>query len=357
MEYSTLELNLILADSFSQLTYRQKRELALSLDKNTEDSAKYAQRLIKTLGGGVYNKLREKICDEIARKNIVEKLEGKGIACVTVFSSGYPEPLANIPVPPLVLYCKGNVKLLKTRCFSVVGSRRTLAQGLALCKRVSEELTSCFTVVTGVACGADSAAAEGAFKSGKLICVLPYGHDIAEKAGNAHFIKNVAKNALVISEFPPETTPQRYLYLVRNRIIAGISDGVLVASAAKQSGALITANYAAEYGREVFTFPYSVGVVSGEGCNGLIKNGANLCENVLDIFACFGLEYNSEKEQSLTPDEQAVMNLLKEQGEAHVQAIANALDKRAFEITTVCSALEIKGLAVKTGGNKYAPTK
>lgn len=357
MEYTTGELNLIMADGITQLTYRQKRALALSLDKNGADGAKYAQNLIKTLGGGVYNKLREKLCDETERRKIVEKLDGRGIVCVTLFSRDYPVPLANIPVPPLVLYCKGNVNLLNTRCFSVVGSRRSLAQSLSVCKKITEELASRFTVVTGVACGADAAAAEGALKSGKLICVLPYGHDYAERVGNANFIRAVAKNALVISEFPPETTPQKYLYPVRNRIIAGISEGVLVASAAAKSGALITANYAAEYGREVFAFPYSLGVASGEGCNGLIKNGASLCENVLDIFGCFGLEYKSEKEQPLTKDEQAVLNILKELGEAHVQIIANALSKRAFEITPVCSSLEIKGLIVKTGGNKYAPTR
>lgn len=352
MNYSQREEFLIAADSFDGLTYRQRRTLVLSMDQNNGD--KYSAELIKTLGGGVYNKLRDCLGDADYRGGVLSRLEKKGIRCMTVGSANYPEQLAAIPVPPTVLYCKGNTGLLKDACFCVVGSRHTLPSVLAACRNVAAELTSRFTVVTGIADGADTAALTGAVKSGKVICVLPYGHDYAGRAGNAQLLQKVADTGLMISEYPPQTAPQRYLYAVRNRVMAGLSKGVLVVSAAKRSGALSTAGYAADYGREVFAFPYFPGVTSGEGCNGLIKNGAYLCENVLDIFSCFGLEYIAEKKEELTQDERTVLEFLKERGEAHIQAIADAAGKKPFQMTIVLSSLEIKGMIAKTGGNRYA---
>lgn len=357
MEYTSKETDLIVADSFAELTNKQKRMFLHSVGVCCENGTKYSAELIKTLGDGVYNKMRADFFSADYRAKVTARLDKKGLICVTRFSEVYPESLANIPLPPLVLYCKGNTALLSSRCFGIVGSRRTQTASLAACRKISEELTARLTVVTGVADGADSAAAEGAVKSGALICVLPYGYDYVKRSSNYRLLKKAEERGLLVTEFPPQISPQRFLYLVRNRIIAGLCEGVLVVSAAKRSGALNTAGYAADYGREVFAFPYSLGVASGEGCNGLIKNGAYLCENVLDIFSCFGLEYNSEKQQELTPEEETVLGCIKELGEAHVQIIANSSGLKPFMVTAVCSSLEIKGLIVKAGGNKYAPVK
>lgn len=355
MNYSDEQINLIIADGFTELNYRQKKLLVCACDINSPDREKSERELIKNFGDGVYNKLRTACVDPGRRGKVLSRLDKKGITCVTLNGADYPEQLANIPVPPLVLYCKGNLSLLKKQCFAVVGSRRTLNVALAACRAVAEELSSEFAVVTGVADGADGAAAEGALTTGNVICVIPNGHDFYYPVGNANLIKRVEERGLVVSEFPPEVAPQKYFFAVRNRIIAGLSRGVLVVSAAKKSGALITAGYAADYGREVFAFPYFPGVTSGEGCNSLIKNGAALCENVLDIFSCFGLEYKSAARAALTDDESAVLNYLKENGEAHLQKIADALGKKPFQVSAVCASLEIKGLAAATGGNRYAP--
>ncbi|MGN0817355.1 MAG: DNA-processing protein DprA [Candidatus Coproplasma sp.] len=354
--YTQEEINLIVADSFIELNYRQKKLLICACG-HLPERQKYERELIKTLDVGVYNKLRTDYLSPDFRAKILNKLDKKGILCVTLKSGNYPELLSHIPVPPLVLYCKGRAELLTKPCFAVVGSRRTPSPSLAACTSIAQELCAKFAVVSGVADGADRAAIEGALKSGNIICVLPNGHDHYYPAGNADVIRRVEKEGLTISEFPPEVAPQKYFFTVRNRIIAGLSRGVLVVSAPKRSGALITAGYAADYGREVFAFPYSLGVASGEGCNGLIKNGAALCENVLDIFSCFGLEYNSAAEIALSEDEKAVLNYLKENGEAHLQSIANSLGKKIFQISAVCASLEIKGLAAAIGGNRYAPVK
>ena len=312
----------------------------------------YEQLLIKSLGGGVYNKIKALFRDGNYRLGVLEKLGKRGIKCVALGSSGYPALLAKTPAPPLVLYCTGRIELLKTDCFAIVGSRRTPAATLAACKKIAGELSSCMTVVTGIADGADSAAMRGALTTGNLICVLPGGHDCILPSANAGLLKEAEGKGLVISEWPPHTPVLRYMYTVRNRIIAGLSRGVLVAAAPKKSGALITASYAADYGRDVFAFPHSLGISSGEGSNEIIKNGAALCQNVLDILSAFGLEYKTE-EKTLTPQEESVITFLRQNGRSHIQAIASAAGLKVFQAVTILSSLEIKGLAARCGGNMY----
>lgn len=352
MSYSLDERNVIIADSLEGLTYTQKRAFLCAADEKHPQHIKYADLLIKSLGGGVYNKLKALFCDRDYRNGVARGLSSRGITCVTIKSPDYPELLKNTPAPPLVLYCKGRAELLRGDCFAVVGSRRTPAGTLAACKKISGELAQKFTVVTGIADGADTAAIQGAVGSGNIICVLPGGHDYIYNSSNAALIKEVEQKGLTISEWSPKTPVQKFMYSVRNRIIAGLARGVLVVSAPKKSGALITAGYAADYGREVFAFPHSLGVSSGEGCNNLIKNGAMLCQNVLDILSDFGLEYKSEN-IPLTAAEQKVLDCLRNSGSAHIQAIARAAGIKVFEAVTILSSLEIKGLVARSGGNTY----
>ena len=310
---------------------------------------------VKTLPSGVYNIVKDKLGDKAFRAKVLENLENKGIVCVTVKSDCYPESLKNIDEPPAVLYCKGNIELLKSNCFSVVGSRKSTAGAIAQCKKISEELTHAFTVVTGMADGADSAAVEGALPSGKIISVLANGFDYRYPAINSGLIERVEKSGLLISEYPPHIPPLRYYFPYRNRLIAGLSRGTLVVSAGIKSGALITANYALEYGREVFAFPYNTGIVSGAGCNDLIKNGAYLTENILDIFKVFGLDLEkSEKCTDLSEIERAVLEQIKITGEGFLPVIAENLNKFTYQLIPVAASLEIKGLITRLGGNRYA---
>lgn len=243
--------------------------------------------------------------------------------------------------------------MLSGALFGIVGSRKTTEKVCAQCIKISSQLSEKLTIVTGVADGADSAAAQGALPSGNIICVLPCGHG-ANCAGSVKTLKEVERQGLTISEFPPETPALRYTFLLRNRIIAGLCKGVLVVSAAEKSGALNTAGYAADYSRDVFAFPYGLGIPSGKGCNALIKKGAALCDSADDILSALGLALSSDCEIELDTDEQNLVNFLKEEGETHVDKLAFALNKRQFEINALCASLEIKGLVVKTGGNKYA---
>jgi DNA processing protein len=167
----------------------------------------------------------------------------------------------------------------------------------------------------------------------------------------------VEERGLIISEYQPQVKPLRYYFSMRNRIIAGLSKGTLVVSAAKKSGALITANYALDYGRDVFAFPYNVGVTTGEGCNALIKKGAALAEGAQDILQNYGIEDVEEESIILTEEEDKLLTFLRDEGESHLEMMARAIEKKSFQILPICSSLEIKGLIVKTGGNKYTAVK
>lgn len=344
MNYTEEEQNLIVLSGIEELSVRDRLNLA----------SEEFQNLIKTSSSGVYNIVKAKLKDETYRARLLEDLEKKGVECVTFVSPGYPENLKHIDDPPAVLYCKGNANLLKSNCFSVVGSRRSTANAVALCRQICGELTEAFTVVTGIAEGADSAAVEGALPSGKIISVLANGFDYCYPAANRGLIERVAKEGLLISEYPPHIPPRKYNFPLRNRIIAGLSRGTLVVSAGNKSGALITAEYALEYGREVFAFPYFVGVTSGEGCNEIIKNGAHLTRNILDILEEFGLDLKKSKPKfTLSDTEAAVLEQIKFAGEAFLPAIAEKLNLLPYQLIPVITKLEIKGLITRLGGNRY----
>ena len=358
MTYTDSELDVITADSLNELTYQNKKLLLASESNENGEAQKYADALIKTVGVGVYNKIKEKFRDETYRREILKGLDKAKVGCVTINSRGYPPLLKEIDYPPLVLYYRGNAELLNGELFAVVGSRRTTRQMLEACGRICGELSKKLTLVTGVADGADSAVISSGLKSGKIICVIPGGHS-SFTPSNPNLISEVEKVGLVISECPPTEPALRHTFVLRNRIIAGMSKGTLVVSAPLKSGALSTASFATDYSREVFAFPYGLGVFSGEGCNDLIKNGAYLCENSDDILSVLGyrIDKKDEKQPDLSPEESAVLTALKEEGELHAERIAGIIGKRLTEVLTVCTMLEIKGLIVRTGGNKFSALK
>ncbi len=346
MNYTKTEEDIIVLSAIDELNEKQLCRLVCQNKQNF---------LIKTAPQGVYNIVKGKLYSEAFRAEVFENLSRKGIECVTYLSPDYPESLKNIDEPPAVLYCRGNRSLLKSSCFSVVGSRNCPSASVALCKKLSGQITQAFTVVTGMAEGADSAAAEGALPSGKIISVLANGFDRFYPATNRALIESVADKGLLISEYPPHILPLKRNFPYRNRIIAGLSRGTLVVSAGAKSGALITADYALNYGREVFAVPYNAGSVSGAGCNKLIKEGAHLAENILDIFEVFGLDLNKpERAISLTDDENAVLEQIKILGEAFLPVVAKNLNKQPYQLLPIISSLEIKGLIAKLGGNRYA---
>jgi DNA processing protein len=324
------------------------------LQTSEPDFAKLSKETIKTSLNGVYNKVKALFASPDYRAELIARYEKEGIFCVTYFSDDYPQRLREIPVPPLVLYGKGKRALLREKFFCVVGSRHTSPYGTKQATSIAKDLCDHFAVITGIADGADSAVLEGAIPSGKAVCVLAGGFNEIHPATSVALVKEVEKNGLVLTEHLPETKPLGWMFPVRNRILAGIAEGTLVVSAGRKSGALITAGYCLEYGRELFAFPYNIQVESGVGCNDLIKKGAYLTENILDIGQVFGLNLNRKENVLLSPVEKKILAYLKEQGEAHVNQLAKYLNCQPFELSPYLAALEVKNCVARLGSNRWA---
>ena len=286
----------------------------------------------------------------------LRRLEARGIFAVTGASERYPASLRVLAEPPLVLFCRGRAELLSERRFCIVGSRLIPAWAQTAGKRIAEDLTSRFAIVTGIAEGGDRAAIDGALPSGRLISVLPCGLDVDYPASHAALKREIAKRGLLVSEYPLGTRAQKFSFHARNRLLAGLSEGVLILSAGEKSGTLITADRALACGREVFALPHNAGAAQGAGCNELIKQGAFLCTDAGDIFSAFGMQWTKRSPVQLTQPEQDMLRALSEAGEQHAAALASAAGVPLWEAQATLASLELKGLAVRTGGNQYAAT-
>lgn len=304
------------------------------------------------IAGEKYSTARE--AREKEADTFLSSMEEQNSFAVTLLSEDYPESLKAISLPPLVLYGRGKRELLSRRKFCIVGSRITPPWAEKLGKAISAELAEKFVIVTGLAEGGDLAAIEGALSSGNLISVLPCGLDECYPAAHVSVKDRIVRAGLVLTELPFGESAKKYSFHARNRILAGLAEGVLVLSAAMRSGALITAGCALDFGRDVFALPHNVGVLSGEGCNDLIRKGAYLATGAEDILSVYGMAPAESVAVDLKEDEKKVLAILRESGEAHLAEIAKRADLLIHEASAILSSLEIKGVAVKSGGNKYS---
>ncbi|MBE5744474.1 MAG: hypothetical protein E7358_07210, partial [Clostridiales bacterium] len=257
------------------------------------------------------------------------------------------------------LYCVGNFDLLNSEnVFAMVGSRKTIPSVLKLGEEFAEKLSnSGVTIVTGVAGGGDLSAIKGAYKSGNLICVLACGFDNASKEYTRDYINKVLScGGLIVSEYPPNIVALPYYYPFRNRIIAGLSQGVLIMSGDYKSGTRYTLNYALDYGREVFAFPYNVGVSSGETCNKIIKDGGYLVTELNDISEVMGYNVSSDIEIELSQTEKVVLATIKI-GKTTVDEIMSETGYKIYELIPTLTSLEIKNLIAKNGSGEYQSIK
>ena len=350
IKYSNAELVLIWLDSFVGLEYKHKLALFDNL-KNCTGIKDFLQKskdyISSTIGEKEYSTILASANQEYLTF-LLENLDKKGIIAVTQFSKNYPKRLMETEIPPLILYAKGNLELLDSECFAIVGSRKSLPSSIAIAKDYAKTLCSHFTIVTGIAEGVDSAVIEQTlFSDGRVISVNAGGFDNVYPKRNQALFDKVVEKGLVLSEYPPETFAQPFMFPVRNRIIAGLSKGVLIANGEIKSGTRYTAEYGFEYGKDVFAIPYGVGVASGAGCNDLIKRGANLTDSPKDILDFYSVKETPEREE-LSPEEKQVLSALLD-GEKHVEKLCLQLKKQTFEILPVLSVLEIKGYVVKSG--------
>jgi DNA processing protein len=208
---------------------------------------------------------------------------GRGV--LTLADPDYPPQLLHTPDPPLLLYVHGDARLLARRSLAIVGSRNASVPGRDNARAFASALSrDGWTIVSGLALGIDAAAHEGGLAgSGSTIAVLGTGLDRVYPARHHDLAHRIAETGVLISEFAPGMPPLAENFPQRNRIIAGLARGTLVVEAALQSGSLITARLAAEYGREVFALPGSIHSPLARGCHALIRQGAKLVESAQDI--------------------------------------------------------------------------
>lgn len=204
---------------------------------------------------------------------------------ITLADADYPQALLHIPDPPILLYVKGRLELLNSTTIAVVGSRNATAQGVLNAERFSTNLSQAgVSISSGLALGIDAAAHEGGLLGkGSTIAVIGTGADIVYPARHRNLAHVIAEKGCIVSEYPLGTPALAGNFPRRNRIISGLSSGVLIVEAAAQSGSLITARMAVEQGREVFAIPGSIHSPMSKGCHQLIKQGAKLVETAQDI--------------------------------------------------------------------------
>ncbi len=274
---------------------------------------------------------------------------------ISLSSPEYPTEWKNLKDAPKTLWFTGNIQLLKKRKLTAVGARRTPTNAIKIGTEIVKDVSQAFVIVTGVADGGDVAAIEGALAGGgEVICVLAGGFS-ALPQNNLPLLRKVAKQGLIISPHPFDTPVRAYSYEYRNKLLAMLGEGILVLGAGEKSGALITAKYAMEQNKPVFALPYPPKSGVGDGCNSLIKKGARLTETALDVLEAFGLQMPTpSKEVSLTQEERSLFQALQERGEAHISELAAAANIPVYKVMALLSSLEVKGLAVAMGGNRYA---
>jgi len=287
------------------------------------------------------------------------------IKVITFLDNDYPKNLKNIYDPPMVLYVKGNVLPQDDLAVAIVGSRLASFYGIQQAERFAFELASRgITIVSGLARGIDSSAHKGALKAkGRTLAILGSGLLNVYPEEHKALAEEISENGAVISEFPMATIPDRGNFPKRNRIVSGLSLGVVVVEAAKKSGALITSDIAMEEGRDVFAVPGKIDSITSKGTNKLIKQGAKLTETVGDILEELGIEASGSTgrdrsilSSKLDKSETLVYNLLSSEPK-HIDELSVESGVKITELSGILFNLEIKRFARQLPGKNFVKEK
>lgn len=269
----------------------------------------------------------------------------------------YPAQLKKIDNPPKKLYCAGDLSLLNGKMAAVVGSRKFTEYGREIAEMIGRELAKAsIPVVSGMAYGIDTFAHEGTLGAfGKTVAVLGTGINKAYPASNRGLMDRIYQQGLIVSEFEPDFPGKRYAFPLRNRIISGISSHVIIVEAGNKSGALITANYALEQGKEIYAVPGSILSYASSGTNKLIYDGATPLINIKEVIDDIGGNYMkaSDKLNSLSEKEKKIAVLIQESGGITSDEIYEKTNERMNSINAIITILELKGVVRTFGGRVY----
>ena len=325
---------------------------------------KAGKRILRSLGANEEQAQRVSssgIIDQASRE--IERIERKNYSLLTLEDKQYPQYLREVFDFPYVLYCAGNIDVLKEPAVSIVGTRKPTPYGRAVAENLAEDLASRgLVIVSGLARGIDSIAHWGALKGGKTVAVLGSGLENIYPRENKSLFEKIIEKGAVISEFPPKAPPLGFHFPVRNRIISGLSLALVVIEAAQRSGSLISARLALEQNREVMAVPGAVTSDFSQGTNWLIKTGAKLVETWEDVAEELPSPLKerllSQKEEQksvpvLKPEEARVFELLKEDSFTHIDELVEMTEFSVSELLAILLNLELKGLISQSPGKYF----
>lgn len=291
-----------------------------------------------------------------------------GVQVLTLDDPGYPTFLKRIGDPPLVLYVRGELGV-EEPCLGIVGSRKATPYGLNVTQFLSRDLAAAgLTIVSGLARGIDAQAHNASLQAGgRTVAVLGSGIDVIYPSEHKQLAERIAAHGAVISEYPLGTPPNRENFPIRNRIISGLSAGVIVVEASLKSGSLITARMAMEQGREVLVVPGSIFNESSQGCHALIRDGATLIQNWKDVVESLPGEIAekivlvAEEPKSdaadLTEKEKSIIALLSFEQPRHVDQLAGLAGMRSQELLGELVNLELKNYIGQMPGKQFIRLK
>jgi DNA processing protein len=322
---------------------------------------------IQGIGGAVVSELsnKETLIKAEAELSFLKK---NNITAALCTDKNYPERLRNCPDAPFLLFVKGNCNLNNRKIISIVGTRRATEYGRELCNQVIATLAERkhdVLIISGLAYGIDVFAHKACLKHHlPTVGVLAHGLSMIYPAAHRIVAHEMCQSGgALITEFVSNEKPDRPNFVRRNRVIAGLADATIVVESPLQSGALITAEMANSYNRDVFAFPGRTGDVYSQGCNKLIKsNKANLVENVDDIEYLLGWTKSDKKSVQtslfveLEPDEQKLYSLLQEHGELFIDQICTLSDLPVSTVSAKLLNLEFSGLIKCFPGKLFRPS-
>ncbi|MCS7179491.1 MAG: DNA-processing protein DprA [Anaerolineae bacterium] len=311
---------------------------------------------------GLDRRSLENLLETRARMDLDQELRrvmAMGAHILTWEDEEYPRLLAEIPDPPPILYVRGELKPEDAWAVAVVGTRRASTYGREVTRRLVAVLAqSGVTIVSGLARGIDAVAHQTALEAGgRTIAVLGCGIDRVYPPEHRELARRIATQGALVTEYPPGTPPEPGNFPPRNRIISGLSLGVLITEAGRDSGALITADYAAEQGRDVFAVPGSILSAGCAGTNRLIQDGAKPVLDAADILQELNLTMVAEQKearQALPATETEALLLAHLSAEPlHVDDLTRAVGLPVAQVTSTLTLMELKGMVRQVGGMKY----
>ena len=348
-------LKLLSIETIGQRTRESILALAEHPSEVIDHPARF-ERELAALGDGVFDKIAD-VAESFDEERFLRYMENLGMVAVFQGEDAYPGKLSVLDDAPLVLFCRGDVSLLQTECFAIVGTRAPTRYGRDVTEMFSKDIAEAgFTIVSGLARGVDAIAHRMALESeAKTIAVLGCGVDKVYPAENKDLYDRIAEHGLLLSEFFPGAEPLAFHFPLRNRVISALSQGVLVTEAGAKSGTLITVTDALEQGKDVFIVPGNIFSNASKGANEMLHNPqCMIATDPSDVLSYYGKKTEKEAPEAhqLTTEEVLIYSALQDE-EKHFEQLLELTGLSMGELMATLTKLEVLGVIKKYPGNYY----